>query len=276
VTVAVLIKVFDGIVLATDSATTLPLSTGSAQVWNGANKVFHLHRQRPVGAMTWGLGQIGPASISTLAKDLRWRLMGRDLSRPDWALQDDYTVEGVAGRLVEMMFDELYAPLGATGTLGFLVAGFSGGSQSSEAWLVTLDDPATRPVPQLAAGADQGGWMAYTQSDAIERLFNGYDGHLRSQMEAALGSQLIPSIAGVLQAQIRQPAVAPMPFADAINLAGFMVEVTVGFSRFLLGPDTVGGPTEVAGITRHEGFKWIGRKHYYDARMNPGDPGHDY
>ena len=31
----------------------------------------------------------------------------------------------------------------------------------------------------------------------------------------------------------------------------------------------VGGPIEIAGITKHEGFKWVRRKHYFDTAMNP-------
>jgi hypothetical protein len=61
--------------------------------------------------MTWGLGSIGDASISTLAKDLRRRLMGKDPDFLDWKLRDDYTIEGVTGRLLEMIYDELYATI---------------------------------------------------------------------------------------------------------------------------------------------------------------------
>jgi hypothetical protein len=94
-TVAVWVKVYDGIALATDSATTLQLP-GSHHVYNNADKIFHLHRELPIGAMTWGLDQIGPASISTVSKSLRLRLMGRDPSNLDWALDENYTIEGVA------------------------------------------------------------------------------------------------------------------------------------------------------------------------------------
>ncbi|MDP9398460.1 MAG: hypothetical protein M3P96_11865 [Actinomycetota bacterium] len=66
-TVAVVVQVFDGIVLATDSATTFTLQGGGAQVYNNANKIFHLHRRLPIGAMTWGWVGLGqPASP-------RWR-----------------------------------------------------------------------------------------------------------------------------------------------------------------------------------------------------------
>ncbi|MEV6559278.1 hypothetical protein AB0M22_26430 [Nocardia sp. NPDC051756] len=70
-TVAVWVKVFDGIVLSTDSATTLAHPLGE-QVYNNADKIFNLHRALPVAAMTWGLGHVGPASISTLATEVPW------------------------------------------------------------------------------------------------------------------------------------------------------------------------------------------------------------
>ena len=30
----------------------------------------------------------------------------------------------------------------------------------------------------------------------------------------------------------------------------------------------LGGPIEIATITKHEGFKWITRKHYYSPEFN--------
>lgn len=275
VTVAVMVKVFDGIVLAADSATTLVLPGGSAQVYNHANKVFHLHRQRAVGAMTWGVGQIGSASISTLAKDLRRRLLGLDLNNPDWKLEHDYTVEAVAERLVEMMFDELYAPLYAgqtPGSLGFLVAGYSGHAEHCEAWLVILDDPAVRPVPQLVAADDNSGWVAYAQPAAAQRLFNGYDENLMAAIGPLVPAAQKPALTAACDSAQRLAVVGSMPFQDAINFAKFLVDVTIGYTRFLLGPDTVGGQVELAGISRHEGFKWVMRKHYYASELNPGSP----
>jgi hypothetical protein len=104
-TVAVLVKVFDGIVLATDSATTIPLPDGSVQVYNNADKIFNLHRKLPIAAMTWGLGQVGPASVSAVAKDLRTRFMGEaSAAFEDWALEEDsYTIENVAKKLAETL-----------------------------------------------------------------------------------------------------------------------------------------------------------------------------
>jgi hypothetical protein len=82
-TVALSIKVHDGLVLASDSAATIYASDqdgnlATVNVYNNANKVFNLRRGLPIGGMVWGAGSIGRASIATLAKDLRLRLEGQE------------------------------------------------------------------------------------------------------------------------------------------------------------------------------------------------------
>jgi hypothetical protein len=280
-TVAVVVKVYDGLVVATDSATTMPLTNGGAQVYNGANKIFHLHRDLPVACLTWGLGNIGDASISTLAKDLRGRLMGRDPTWPDWQLDpDSYTVEEIANRVLEMFYDDLYVtefggrPPVPGASLGLLVAGYSANARQAEVWKIIMSDPKVRPSAELEAGPTEAGWKSYAQPEATERLFNGHDSALRADLQAVLEPQQWAKAEPVLASRVREPAIPPMPFADAISLARFLVDVTVGYSRYLLGPDTVGGTVEVAGINRHEGFKWISRKHYYSPDVNPREPGH--
>lgn len=34
-------------------------------------------------------------------------------------------------------------------------------------------------------------------------------------------------------------------------------------------PETVGGPVDVAVISRHEGFVWVKRKYYFNPAVNP-------
>jgi hypothetical protein len=72
-TLALTIKVNDGIVLAADSATTFyqngPQGQVVINVYENANKVFHLHKALPIGIITWGGGSIGQSSIGTLIKD---------------------------------------------------------------------------------------------------------------------------------------------------------------------------------------------------------------
>jgi hypothetical protein len=273
-TIAVLVKVFDGIVLATDSATTISLPDGSAQVYNNADKVFNLHRQLPIAAMTWGLGQVGPASVSAVAKDLRERLMGQAGEEfKGWKVnKNNYTIERVAKRLAEM-FHGLLSQAGddlPDNCLGMLVAGYSAKASQPEAWLLYLDGKGDVPTPVQAAGPDDSGFVAYAQPRAADRLFRGFDERLLSDVKLVVPVEHHAAIDAAAQAQQLSPVIAPMPFPDAIAFAKYLVEVTAGFSHFLLGPDTVGGPIEIAGVNRHEGFKWIARKHYYTPQLNVG------
>ena len=59
-----------------------------------------------------------------------------------------------------------------------------------------------------------------------------------------------------------------MPIQDAIDLAIFLVETAANYSKFTPGDNKIGGPIEVATITKYEGFKWIKRKNYYDKVLN--------
>jgi hypothetical protein len=57
---------------------------------------------------------------------------------------------------------------------------------------------------------------------------------------------------------------------DAIDLSRFLVETTVGFFQYaVLRAKSVGGPIEIAVITKHEGFKWVQRKHFFSSEFNP-------
>jgi hypothetical protein len=100
-TIAISLKVNDGLVLAADSASTIVSQseegeTNVVNVYNHANKIANLRKGLPIGAVTWGSGSIGAASISTLLKDLRRRFTDDG----EWHLdQGAYTIEEAANRL---------------------------------------------------------------------------------------------------------------------------------------------------------------------------------
>src|SRR4051794_5713079 len=106
-TIAISLKVNDGLVLAADSASTLIQTSESrplvVNVYNHANKIANLRKGFPIGAVTWGGGSMGPASISTLLKDFRDRLTGAE---PEWRLGSEWTVEEVATKLRAFIYDE--------------------------------------------------------------------------------------------------------------------------------------------------------------------------
>ncbi len=56
---------------------------------------------------------------------------------------------------------------------------------------------------------------------------------------------------------------------ELAEVAQSLVELTSRKRRFSDDQETVGGPIDVAVLSKSEGFIWIQRKHYFDAELNP-------
>lgn len=59
-----------------------------------------------------------------------------------------------------------------------------------------------------------------------------------------------------------------MPKPDLAAFAESLVTVSSMKRKVTVGPETVGGPVDVAIISRHEGFIWVKRKLYFDPNLN--------
>jgi hypothetical protein len=277
-TVCVGVAVHDCLVFAADSAATLvgtDPATGQSQVLNvyrHGNKVFNLHKRLPVCAMTCGMGNIGVSSIATLAKDLRIRFTSGDA---DWKLDlTGYTVEEIAQKARKFLFEEnfgaLTPPPAAPHSLEFWVGGYgSDRSRGHEVWKIDIiNGQCAAPSAMVTGGATclfVGG-----QTAPLYRLIGGFDNSLydvliAGGMNAVNANALVTYLRGKLEAQLISPT---MPVQDAIELADFLTGTCKSYYRFLPGADIVGGDTDIAVITRYEGFKWIKRKHYYPADLN--------
>jgi hypothetical protein len=76
---------------------------------------------------------------------------------------------------------------------------------------------------------------------------------LPERQAAELREKLVPDLYELL-------FVEAMPMQDAIDLARYLVETTIGFIKYSVArPKTVGGPIEIAAISKHEGFQWVQR-----------------
>lgn len=60
-----------------------------------------------------------------------------------------------------------------------------------------------------------------------------------------------------------------MSKSDLASMAESLVNLTSIKRKVSAETETVGGPVDVAVISKHEGFVWIKRKHYFDAELNP-------
>ncbi|MCW3094942.1 MAG: hypothetical protein JWL77_560 [Chthonomonadaceae bacterium] len=294
-TLVACVKVNDGVVLAADSALTMVVGStpdgriDAANLYNNANKIFNLCRGLPLGLLTWGSLVIGGVSVSNLVKEYRQQVQVADASAPSQAA---YTVYEMAKNLLdflEVRFKNPYngQPENETFNLGLLIAGYNPGAERAEEYiaglrnekqadgslLLILEGP-TLIKYQGKAGPDIGaGVYVNGQPEAAQRLIRGYGPILNPLFDDIVPNMPDPAERtnweNAQRALFSELADSRMPIQDAIDLSVFLIETTTKYLRFLVGPQTVGGPVEVAAITKYEGFQWVQRKYYYNRELNP-------
>lgn len=215
---------------------------------------------------------MGSRSISTIAKDFRELISGND---PRWAIDvSDYTVKDIVDRFHEYVYHDAYLKAFPEPQAGpasnFIIAGYSSRDLLPEVWKLEYNGGQDCcPLLQFAAEDVGASWIG--DGEALSRLILGYGRglpHLLSQMGFLSIEQIGQIMRTVGQTLQMAPYSPGMPIQDAIHLAEFLVSTTATFTRYIPGGATVGGPTEIAAITRHEKFKWVARKHYFDKSLN--------
>lgn len=63
--------------------------------------------------------------------------------------------------------------------------------------------------------------------------------------------------------------VVALPKSELAAMAESLVNITSLKRRVSMGAETVGGPVDVAVISKNDGFVWIKKKQYYSAALNP-------
>jgi hypothetical protein len=271
-TVIVSVKINDGIIMAADSASTF----GNGQIYLTADKMVNLVKGLPIGVMATGSGQIGAESLATLLKDLRHRLSrSGDAQWAQWAVHPtEYTLEEVAGRVREFLFDKAQQQ-NHDNFIKLRICGYSAGRPLPELWEVEINGRVNCPPPTRVQGEADVGPRWDGEYDAMNRIVLGWGANMVPALRAifSVTEQEAIALLPKFTEQLVEPMVlAAMPVQDAIDLARFMVETTIGYVRFAVNrqPKVVGGPVEIAAITKHEGFKWVQRRHFFPEALNTG------
>jgi hypothetical protein len=202
---------------------------------------------------------------------LRQRLTGNDEANADWKLDEkNYTMESVAYR-VHRFFSEKAQESDFKSFLLLKVCGYSCGRPLPEVWQVDLNEGKT-PDPLRVQSENDFGVRWDGEYEALNRLILGV-GTITEDGAKAIGvpQDQVVELLKKLYPHTFEPLILPAaPIQDAISLARFLVETTVGFVQYAVRrATTVGGPIEIAAITKHEGFKWVQRKHFFSQEFNP-------
>lgn len=261
--IAISVKVSEGLVLAADSASvvqgqTVDESTGTTQegvvqVYSSATKITQV-RDLPVGTITWGASHVGNRTIPSLVNEYANQL----------GEQESYELHEVATGLYEFLkprYDKAFTD-GKPG-LGLQVAGYSSDEFFPDQYLLSFPEdahpegPVVKVRPDTPDGSPNFGANWYGMTDAIVRLYLGFT---PQALEDLVESGVDPSVAKKLKGYEYPVVFEAMPLQDAIDFAAWLTEVAIGRARFVAGAAGVVGPVDIAIITRERGFEWVRQK----------------
>ena len=224
-TLAIVVKGTEGVVLAVDSRVTLTLATqqGATQTllaatYDNATKLLKVAKQKFVGAITYGNAIFDPKQPRTASSFLP----EFEASLPD----ERMSVRDFATKLGAFYLERWKAgqqPQGAEPT-SFLVTGYDENEAYGRLYSVAVP---TQIAPQEILvndfGAQWGGQIA-----TVNGLLSG----------AAIPWQLLP-------------------LQDCVDVAILAVKTTAEIQKFVTDIRGVGGPIDVAVITKTDGFRYL-------------------
>lgn len=91
---------------------------------------------------------------------------------------------------------------------------------------------------------------------------------LSEALPALYEKTAVRGIGDEIEREFKQ-TISLMPKQELLELAEALVSITAVERKASRDAGTVGGPIDVALITRSEGFVWIKRKHHFKAELNP-------
>jgi len=258
------VKVYDGLAIAADSMTQIlgvesesgPI--GVVKQYQYARKIFQLS-DLTIAVATYGIGNIGSRSIESLLLEFSKLYVNHFGQAKSLAINIKDNTETLFNFIKEKYNDAFsILNLNEKPQLGFFVGGYSTNSPFAEEWEFVFpkseDIREVRPKEQFGAS-----WRGV--SLPFTRLFRGID----PRIEQLLKSENIEeSIINKIHSAVQSPIIFDgMPIQDAIDLSKFIVSTTIGLSRFEIGPQSCGGPIDIAVVLpngKNSGFQWIQQK----------------
>jgi hypothetical protein len=267
-TIVVAVKVNDGLVLAADSALAIQgvvdgQQAGILKTYDYGRKLSHI-KDYPMGTLTWGTALLGSRTIESLVSEFEFSLLSaKDEEAKGFQVRK--IAEGLREFLLkryEVQYGQLSLDTGMPG-LGVLVSGYSDGQYFPEQYLFefpSIPELQTRR-PNKENGDPNFGVDWFGLTDAITRLIKGADPQLAQPLAEKYA--ITQDEAWRLLSQYEYPIVFEgMPLQDAIDLAVYLVQMTIGRYRFVVGAPLCGGQVDVAVITSR-GFNWVYRKNWH-------------
>jgi hypothetical protein len=252
---AVVIKGPEGLVFAADSRVSLTAQRGEQTFnvnYDNATKLLTFEKQSHIAAVTYGAAVIGSRTAHSFLPEFEVEVKDGRLS-----------VEEFCTRLKQFFKERWEAdmPKGYNGPeMTFIVGGYDEGEPYGKVFLFSI--PRKKDIEPRNPGPSNFGMTWGGQLELASRMMHGFDPAVPEILRKALelnDDQVNKLKESLKQLQFPIPYQV-LPLQDSINLAISMLRSTITFQSLGAGTRGVGGPLEVAVITRVKGFQYIQKK----------------
>lgn len=257
----VVIKGPEGIVLAADSRITLevqrlgdPPPPPLIVNFDNATKLLRFTGfHNFVGAVTYGAAVIGLRTAHSYIPEFELTLPEKRLNVEDYATRlSDFFLK---------TWKDVKPDMPTSPSMTFIVGGYDQKEPYGKVFLFDIPNN-PKPMPRNPGETDFGiTWGG--QLNISSRIIHGFDPSVPAIISQALKSD--PKTAGELIQKLKQNLEFQIPYQvlplqDCIDLAIFLIRTTIIAQGLAVGVRGVGGPIDVAVITRIEGINFIQSK----------------
>ena len=257
----VVIKGTEGVVLATDSRVTLEAQRkgGPHLQVNFDNVTKLLSFSKPhnyVGCITYGMAVIGQRTAHSFIPEFEQQVL---TSKKERLSVEEYS------KKLSKFFDARWKETMPTDYEGpdmtFVVGGYDPDAAYGKVFLFNI--PSKLKVSQQHPRDSDFGMTWGGQLEIASRLIQGFDPALPNIVKQFLtldDKQVKP-----LYSNLRENLMFPIPYTvlplqDCVDLAIFLIRTTMIAQRLAIGVRGVGGPIDVAIITRTKGLQYVQQK----------------
>lgn len=258
--IGIVLKGTEGLVLAADSRITLTTQKGNRTIpitYDNARKVLQFAQPHNyVGAITYGLGGIGLRSAYSFLHEFEATLPKRRLSVADFAQR--------MSKFFVQQWNTTMPSSYKGAPMIFVVGGFDKNQPHGRVYLFEIPSK-PKPVeqhPHNVKKQPQFGIVWGGQREIVDRLIAGYDARTLgiAQKTLNLTKQQVQQLQKALRPlQIPIPILI-LPLQDCVDLAILFIATTIEAQRLTAGIRGCGGPIDIATITRLEGFNFVQEK----------------
>ena len=207
-----------------------------------------------VGAVTYGQATVGKSG-----RTAQGFIPEFEAGLPEGRLRVEEFARQL-GEFYSQQWGEVHGPETPGSQMVFVVGGFNVDEHFGRVYIVQVPNH-PEPIEQNP-GPDQFGITWGGQREIIDRIIQGIDSQLAQALPGALG--LNPQQAQTFNQLIASASfpipIGILPLQDCVDLAILFIRTTIDAQKLGVVLRGVGGPIDVATITRREGMKFVQRK----------------